>query len=98
MPRFASPNEVDRGDSGAKSFIGGSISVSKQDYVRFSNRKTEKKREDVRIGRRRSGVIRKAEPIPIGSSPFIQQPLVCAVPRSLLLEQIHDLLELVFPG
>lgn len=50
------------------------------------------------IGSRWSGVIRKAEPVPVSSSPFIQQPLVCAIPGSLLLEQIRDLLELVFPG
>lgn len=34
--------------------------------------KAERKWGDVRIGRRWSGVVRKAEPIPVGSSPFIQ--------------------------
>ena len=39
MPRFVRPNEVNRGYFGAKSLIGGSVSVSKWDYVLFSSRK-----------------------------------------------------------
>lgn len=86
MPGFACPNKVNRGYFGSKSFIGRSISVSKRDYVLFLSRKVEGKWRDVRIGSRWGGVIRKAEPIPVSSSPFIQQPLVCAIPGSLLLE------------
>ena len=95
MPGFGRPNKMNRGYFGAKPLIGGSISFSKQKLRPFLE---QKKRKNVRIGCRWGGVVRKAEPIPVSSSPFVQQPLVCAIPRSLLLEQIHDFLEFVFPG
>jgi len=96
MPRFVGANEVNRGYFWAKTFIGGCISVSERDYVLFTNGKREG--EDVRIGCCRSGVVCKAEPIPVRPSPLIQQALVGAVPGALVLEQVHELLELVFPG
>jgi hypothetical protein len=42
MPRFVGADEVNRGYFGAKPFIGGSVSVSKGDYVLFSSRKEER--------------------------------------------------------
>ena len=96
MPRFVGANEVNRGYFRAKPFIGGCISVSKRDYVLFSNGK--ERGRNVRIGCRWSCVVCKAEPIPVRPSPLIQQSLVCAIPRPFLLEQVHELLELVLSG
>ena len=98
MPRFVGANEVNRRYLGPKSLICGSVSDSESGYVLLSSGKGVRKWRNVRVGSRWGGVVRKAEPVPVSSPPFIEQPLVCSIPRAFLLEQIDNLLELFFSG
>jgi len=42
-----------------------------------------------------SGIVRKAEPVPVLSSPFVENTLVTAIPTAARLDQLTNLLEFV---
>ena len=54
-------------------------------------------RSNVRIDRGGGGVIRKAEPVPGVTTPFVEDTLVAPIPRALRFEKLCKLLKLFLP-